>query len=52
MRSAAEWLYKECGIAAELSGAASVAALKSERFRIAPSARVCAIICGAGADGI
>lgn len=52
MRSAAHWLYKECGIAAELSGAASVAALKSERLRIAPTDRVCAVICGAGADGI
>lgn len=51
MRAAAQWLYLECGIAAELSGAAAVAALLSERVRIAAGERVCAIVCGAGADG-
>lgn len=51
MRAAAQWLYKECGLAAELSGAAAVAALLSERVGIAPHERVCAIVCGAGADG-
>lgn len=51
MRAAAQWLYKECGVAAELSGAAAVAALQSGHIRLDPAERVCAIVCGAGADG-
>ena len=30
----------------------AVSALKSERLRIGPNDRVCALVCGAGADGI
>lgn len=51
MRAAARWLYAECGVATELSGAAAVAALLSERVQVAPTTRVCAIVCGAGSDG-
>lgn len=52
MREAARWLWFEHGIAAELSGAASVAALLSGRYRPRPGERVCALVCGAGSDGI
>jgi threonine dehydratase len=50
MRAAARWLWFELGIAAELSGAAAVAALQTGR--VAPAANICALICGAGTDGI
>jgi len=50
MRDAAVWLWKEMGIAAELSGAAALAALLSGK--IPPADRVCALVCGAGTDGI
>jgi len=52
MREAARWLWFEHGIAAELSGAASVAALLSGRYRPRPGERVCALVCGAGTDGL
>ncbi len=49
MAAAARWLWSECAVAAELSGAASLAALQSCR---ATGDRVCALICGAGTDGM
>lgn len=49
MREAARWLWFEHGVAAELSGAAAVAALLAGR---ATGRRVCALICGAGTDGL
>lgn len=52
MRRAAEWLWQELGIAADLSGAAAVAALDAGRFAPRPGERVCALVCGAGAEGI
>jgi threonine dehydratase len=52
MRRAARWLWQEHGIAAELSGAAAVAALLAGRYRAGPAEWVCAVVCGAGADGI
>lgn len=52
MRAAAQWLWFEFGIAAELSGAASIAALQAEAYLPEPKARVCAIVCGAGTDGL
>jgi len=51
MRDAARWLWFEMGIAAELSGAASVAALLSGRAG-AGALRACALVCGAGTDGL
>jgi threonine dehydratase len=51
MRAAARWLWREAGVASELSGAAAVAALLSGRYRSAADERVCAIVCGAGTDG-
>jgi len=52
MRAAARWLWREIGVAAELSGAAAVAALLSGRYRAMAGERICAIVCGAGTDGI
>jgi threonine dehydratase len=51
MRDAARWLWFEMGIAAELSGAAAVAALLSGRAG-AGALRTCALVCGAGTDGL
>ncbi len=52
MRDAARWLWKELGIAAELSGAASVAAALLGKVDLPKGAKVCAVVCGAGTDGI
>ncbi len=52
MKAASEFLWFEMGIAADLSGAASIAALMTGRFQPAPGSHVCAIICGAGPEGI
>jgi threonine dehydratase len=52
MLAAARWLWFELGIAADLSGAASIAALMSGKFKPAPDSHVCALICGAGPDGL
>ena len=51
MQAAARWLWFEAGIAADLSGAASLAALRSGRVRVGHGERVCALVCGAGAEG-
>jgi threonine dehydratase len=51
MRVAARWLWFEFGIAAELSGAAAVASLLSGRVD-AEGRSVCALVCGAGTDGL
>ena len=52
MRAAARWLWSEMGVAAELSGAAAVAALLSGKVSPEPAQKVCALVCGAGTDGI
>ncbi len=52
MRAAARWLWFETGVAAELSGAAAVAALQAGRIRLEGGEAVCALVCGAGTDGI
>jgi len=52
MRAGARWLWREMGVAAELSGAAAVTALLSGRYRPAAGERVCAIVSGAGTDGM
>jgi threonine dehydratase len=52
MLEASRWLWSEFGIAADLSGAASVAALRRWPERVEGSRRVCALVCGAGSDGI
>lgn len=52
MRDAARWLWNEFAIAAEMSGAASVAALQTGAVKVKQGERVCALICGAGRDGL
>lgn len=52
MREAAQWLWEEMGVAAELSGAAALAALQSGKIRVTADQRVCAIVCGAGTAGL
>jgi len=51
MEAAARWLWFEFGLAADLSGAAALAALLSGRYRPPERAHVCALVCGAGTDG-
>ena len=52
MEDAARWLWFELGIAAELSGAAAIAAISSGAISITSRLNVCSIICGGGVDGI
>jgi len=52
MRQAARWLWLEHGVAAELSAAAAVAALLFEKILSRPGQPACALVCGAGTDGI
>lgn len=52
MLQAARWLWFEMGLAADLSGAAAIAALRERRLSVGPGERVCAIVCGAGPDGV
>ncbi len=51
MADAARWLWFEMGVAADLSGAASLAALKQIAGTLDPSLNVCAVVCGAGPEG-
>ncbi len=51
MREAARWLWFEHGVATELAGAASVAAVLTGRYVARPGEVVCAVICGSGVDG-
>ena len=52
MLEAARWLWFEFGIAADLSGAAGVAALRSRKLVLAKDTRACTLICGAGQEGL
>jgi threonine dehydratase len=52
MLGAARALWLELGIAADMSGAASVAALLAGAYAPEAGERVCALVCGAGADGV
>jgi threonine dehydratase len=52
MLRAAKSLWFEMGLAADLSGAAAIAALAEGRVSIKPGERVCAIVCGAGPDAV
>ncbi|MSO75845.1 MAG: pyridoxal-phosphate dependent enzyme [Alphaproteobacteria bacterium] len=52
MEAAARWLWFEQSIAAELSGAAALAALTAGRYVPEENESVVAIVCGAGTDGI
>jgi len=52
MEDAARWLWFETGIAADLSGAASIAALQSGDPTLSSCRSICALVCGAGSDGV
>jgi threonine dehydratase len=52
MREAARWLWFEMGVAAELSGAAALAAVRAGRITLGAEESVGLLICGAGRDGI
>ena len=52
MREAAAVLWSRAGPRRRMSGAAAVAALMIGAYRPAAGERVCAIVCGAGTDGI
>jgi threonine dehydratase len=52
MLEAAQWLWFELGIAADLSGAAAIAALRSGVVGFGHDAVIGALVCGAGPDGI
>ena len=52
MRQAARWLWREMGVAAELAGAASTAALRQGKIDIPPGSRICAVVSGTGDAGI
>ncbi len=51
MAEASRWLWFEMGVAADLSGAASIAALRQGLPGLANARHVCALVCGAGAEG-
>lgn len=51
MEEASPWLWFEMGLAADLSGAASLAALRKNPPALAGAKHLCALVCGAGAEG-
>ncbi len=52
MQAAARWLWFEMGLATELSGAATVAALMAGAYMPKPTEILCSLVCGAGTDGL
>jgi threonine dehydratase len=52
MQDASSWLWSEFGIAADLSGAAAMAAIRQGRVSLEPGEQVCALVCGAGTEGV
>lgn len=52
MRDAARWLWFEMGLSVELSAGAAVAALRTGAYRPQPDENICAVVCGAGTDGL
>jgi threonine dehydratase len=51
MEAASRWLWFETGTAADLSGAASIAALQAGIPALKGARHVCALVCGAGPEG-
>lgn len=51
MAEASRWLWFEMGIAADLAGAAAMAALRRAPPSLAGAAHMCVLVCGAGAEG-
>ena len=52
MAAAAIWLWQEMGVAAELSGAAALAALMTGRAGDKIGKNIAVLVCGAGSDGL
>ncbi len=52
MLEAARWLWFEMGLAADLSGAAAAAALRKGVLRFSAGEKICALVCGAGPEGL
>ena len=52
MLEAARHLWLTYGIAADLSAAAGLAALRCGAYRPGPNERLCALVCGAGDEGV
>lgn len=52
MREAARFLFRELGVAAELSGAAALAAVLSGKLDVGAAKHPCVLVCGSGTDGI
>jgi threonine dehydratase len=52
MLDAARWLWFEMGLAADLSGAAAVAALRTGKLALEGNCNVCALVCGAGPEAL
>lgn len=52
MLEASRWLWFELGIAADLSGAAAIAALRAKKVTAGADQSVGALICGAGPDAL
>ena len=52
MRDTARWLWFEMGLGIELAAGAALAALRTGAYRPAPGERLCAVVCGAGTDGM
>ena len=51
MEAASRWLWFEMAVAADLSGAASLAALRQGLPGIANATHICALVCSAGPEG-
>jgi threonine dehydratase len=52
MRDAARWLWFEMGLGVELAAGAPVAALRTGAYRPSRDENLCAVVCGAGSDGL
>lgn len=52
MRAAARFLLTEVGIGAELSGAAALAAVLSNKLDLGAARNPCVLVCGAGSDAL
>jgi threonine dehydratase len=52
MLDAARWLWFEMGLAADLSGATAAAALRKGVLRFSAGQKICALVCGAGPEGL
>jgi len=52
MLDTARWLWSEFGLAADLSGAAACAALRTGRVVLEADCNVCALVCGSGPEAL